>query len=153
MAKKTVVDAEGQQNRKRKSRNQTINVDYQGVPQDKEKIRRIKKPFKIIKTHPGTVPHAKPGLETFKGHQDTVYGNIIEDCHINYGDEEQGIEASDIPAAAPDTPFIHKRLRRETLLRKKKSFWLGGNLDAWGAVDSLQYKELRKFICAPIVSV
>jgi hypothetical protein len=88
MMKKTMINAEGQQDGKGKSRNQAVNVNYQGIPQDKEKIRGTEEPLEIIKARPGTVPHAKPGLEAFKGHQDAVYGNIVKDRHIDHGDKE-----------------------------------------------------------------
>jgi hypothetical protein len=120
--KETVVNAEGQQDGKGKSRNQTVNVDYQGIPQDKEKIRGTKEPLKVIKAHPGTIPDPQPGLEAFKGHQDAVYGNVIKDCHINHGDEEQNIETPGVPAAMPDTCFMHRRLRPGRVLRKEKFY-------------------------------
>jgi hypothetical protein len=83
-----VVYADSQQYGEGKTRDKAIDTQYQGVPQYIHKIRRGKKALEIVEPDPGTAPNSKPRLETFKRHENAIYGDIVENHHIYKGNKQ-----------------------------------------------------------------
>jgi hypothetical protein len=84
----TVIDADGKQNGKGETRHEAVEAENQGVSQYVHEIGRGKKTLEVVKTNPGTAPYSKPGLETLKGHKNTVNGYVVEYHHVYKGYKE-----------------------------------------------------------------
>jgi hypothetical protein len=92
-------------NGRRKTEDQFIKADYQGIGKNFLKTLGPEETLKVFKPHPGTAGYAKTEIEILKGDLNPVYGDIVE---YNVIDQSGNKEEHELPVfpIAVQYPFL-----------------------------------------------
>jgi hypothetical protein len=86
------IEAEGEDNGDRETRDDGVKGDTQGVPNHPRKHIGIEEFFKIGQTHPGTAPDASKNGVFPEGNLNPQHGNIGKDDDIDGGEKQKKVE-------------------------------------------------------------
>jgi hypothetical protein len=74
-----LIEQEGQDNRRRKPKNNIVKIYQQGIPQKTNQIKTGKKLLEIPESDPFAFPYTYNGLVIFESHQNTPHWGVTED--------------------------------------------------------------------------
>jgi hypothetical protein len=73
-----LVQEQGKNNRRGKTKKKIIKADKKGVPYQAVEIRTIEEPDKMLKSHPGASKKPPAGSKVLEGDKRSVHGLIAE---------------------------------------------------------------------------
>jgi hypothetical protein len=88
----TVVKHDREDDGNRKARQETVNIDGKGIPDNIKAAVKGKKFFEVIQADPGTAQDPPGGYETLEGDLGAVHGEIVEDKNKGKGNEDEKVQ-------------------------------------------------------------